>query len=554
LVDGGNMSIQTKLFNYFRSRDRGWVLSLLLAVCLLYLPFLGSPLVFDDMTFFAGGLAERYAHSGFHLELRWLPYASLGWTAVLFSDVVTHFFHLGNLLLHAANTILLFYLLRRLIDAVVPDGNPSAIVLGSWLGALAFALHPVAVYAAGYVIERSILMATTFALAMQLAWLRGLVSGQARWIVLSVLFYFLAVFSKEHSVLMPAVLAAETMLLRGKIRAKRPAMWAAAAGFAAVGTLVALIAKNVVGAPYEAMAAALFKQQSVAAAGNPGLLHILSAMTQAGLFFKYLLLWVIPNPAWMSVDMREPFVSSLSAWQGWLGSVCFIAYGMLAIGLMLLRSGWPSLAGFALLYPWLQFLLEFSSIRVQEPFVLYRSYLWMPGLMLFVPLLLVKWPKNKGVVAVLAAAVLALAPMAANRLWVFADNYRLWNDAALLLKNDHVAGADRIFFNRGQAEEGRGRIDDAIADFERSLAVSPQYAPVHFELGWLYARKGRDKDAMLQFDASITDDPKFANAYYGKSLLMKIHHEDRQATELMAKSCDLGNAIACLLVKGYVTH
>ncbi len=545
------MSFRPTLLDYFRRRDRGWVLSLLAAVSLLYLPFLGSPFVFDDLSFVLGGVAKHYARSPFNFELRWLPYATLGWTEMLFSNVVTHFFHLGNVLLHAANVILLFYLLRRLMAAAMPHTS-SAPAWGAWFGALAFALHPVAVYAAGYVVERSILMATTFALAMQLAWLRGLLGGRARWLALAVGFYFLAVFSKEHSVLMPAVLVAEAILLRGSIQAPRSALWGAAAGFAAVGTLVALIAKGVLGMPYEPMAAAFFEQQRVAATASAADPHALSALTQAGLFFKYMLLWIVPNPAWMSVDMREVFISSRDAWQGWLGAAGFIVYGALGLRL-LLRPGWAGLAGLALLYPWVQFLLEFSSIRVQEPFVLYRSYLWMPGLMLFIPLVLARWPDRKRVAGV-AVVVALLAPAAANRLWVFADTYRLWNDAALLLRDEQVAGADRIFFNRGQAENALGRRDEAIADFERALVLSPQFAQVHFELGWSYAVKKRYDDALVQFDAALALDPNLALGYYGKALILKMRHENKQAAALMAKACELKNAIACLIANGYVDN
>ena len=47
---------------------------------------------------------------------------------------------------------------------------------------------------------------------------------------------------------------------------------------------------------------------------------------------------------------------------------------------LLLRGGIKGLFGLALLYPWLQ-PVKFPSIRVQEPFVLYRGYLSMPGMM-----------------------------------------------------------------------------------------------------------------------------------------------------------------------------
>ena len=545
------MSYRAKLSQYFGQRDRGWVLSLFGAVCLLYLPFLGNPFIFDDLTFFLGGVAQKYANTSFDFTLRWLPYASLGWTEVWFSSVVTHFFHLGNLLLHAANVIVLFYLLRLLMAAAIPDLKDSpAVVWGAWFGALIFALHPVAVYAAGYVVQRSILMATFFALLMQLAYLRGLLSGQVRWLALAAAAYFLAVFSKEHSVMVPALLAAQTVLLRPQVRASARALWPAWTAFFAIGLAIILRAKGVFGTPYEALAADLFERQGIVEGGAT--LHLLSAFTQAGLFFKYLWLWLLPNPAWMALDMREPFVHSFAEWRGWLGALGFLAYGATGFWL-LLRPRWAGVAGLALLYPWLQFKLEFSSIRVQEPFVLYRSYLWMPGLMLFFPLLLSKWPERRTMIA-LGLVALLLAPLAANRLWVFADGYRLWNDAALLLPDDQVAGADRILFNRGQASAARNRWDAAIADFERAAVISPQYAPVRFELGWAYGVKGRYQDAMVQFDAAIADDPNFANAYYGKAMLLKMRGEHKQAAELMAKSCELKHAMACLITKGHVEH
>ena len=77
---------------------------------------------------------------------------------------------------------------------------PEYLVWAAWVGALIFALHPVAVYAVGYVVQRSILMATFFVLVMQLSYLHGLLTGRRRWLVLAAAAYFLAVFSKEHSV------------------------------------------------------------------------------------------------------------------------------------------------------------------------------------------------------------------------------------------------------------------------------------------------------------------------------------------------------------------
>lgn len=537
--------IPARLSAYLSARDRGWMLSLLAAVCALYLPFLGNPFIFDDVPLLSANFLEYYVHIPYKLDFRWFHFASMGWTREIFSDLFPHPFRLGNLLLHAANVIVLFHVLRQLLGTVPLDQNRSSyIVWGAWFGALMFAVHPVAVYAAGYLVQRSILMATLFALLMQWAYLRALLSGRAKWLLLAVLAYFMACFSKEHSVMMPAVLAAMTLLLRKENLLSWRALVATWGAFLAVAVLVLLVTKGVLGAAYEPMATEGFAQQNIVVSGAD--LHLLSIVTQAGLFFKYLLLWVMPNPAWMSIDMREPFTGSLNDWSGWLGVIGFALYGLLALCL-LWGGGIRGLVGLALLYPWLQFFVEFSSVRVQEPFVLYRSYLWMPGLMIFIPLLLMRFPQRRTLL-LLGGCVLLLVPLAANRLWVFGDNFRLWNDAALLLKDEHVAGADRIFYNRGQALLGQQRWQEAAADFERAVAISPQLAPVHFMLGVAYSNAGRHPEALQQFNATLAITPDDAQAYFAKGWELKRLGREKEAIQQMEISCRLKNVAACVIV------
>lgn len=538
------------LFDYFRNRDRGWMLSLVAAVFLVYLPFLGNPFFFDDLSFFMSGAAEHYAGAGFHFDLRWFAYASLGWTAALFSDVVPHFFHLGNLLLHAANVILLFYLLRQLIGAVFPDQRHSPkMIWGAWLGALVFALHPVAVYATGYVVQRSILMATLFALLTQMAYLRGLLTGKMHWFALAVLCFFLAVFSKEHSVLTPLVLAALTPLLGERNIASKRVLWVTWSAFLLVAVLVTLRARGIFGAPYEPMAAELFEQQGVLA-GTP-MLHLLSVLTQTGLFFKYLLLWLLPNVSWMSVDMREPFVANWADWSAWGRFFAFIVYGVAAFRL-LLRGGTKGLIGFALLYPWLQFGVELVGIRVQEPFVLYRSYLWMPGLALLIPLLLLQFRQRRTILLlVLGCVAILFISLAWNRLWVFGDKFRIWNDAALLLKYETVVGADRIFFNRGQGLMEEQKWEEAARDFERSAAISPQLEPVRYNLGMAYSKAGHYQEAVDQFEAAISIQPNDGRAYFAEGIALKHLHRNEEAIKKFEQSCKLNNFAACLLISAH---
>jgi hypothetical protein len=524
-------------------RKQFWLLALV--VGLVYLPFLGSEFFFDDIMFF-GETAKYYATSWFKFDLRWFPYASLGWSVRIFSDVVPHFFHLGNALVHFGNVVLLFVLIRRITEAALPHAPRPVIAQGALLGALIFAVHPVAVYAVGYVVQRSILMATFFGLLMYWAYLRGAFSGEKRWLLISVVSYFVACFSKEHSALLPAALAALAMLLREHNKLDKKTLWLVWLSYLGIFMLVVLRAKGVFGSPYEAMAAQLFDQQGIVA-GTP-MLYLLSVMTQAGLFFKYLFLWLLPNPDWMSVDMREQFIPGLTAWQGWVGVAGYVAYGAVAFR-WLLHGGSKGLVGFALLYPWLLFPIEFSSIRVQEPFVLYRSYLWMPGVMLLLPLALLRFPQRRTHLA-MVAVVLLLIPLSWNRLWVFADNYRMWDDAARLLENERVAGADRIYFNRGQAEMARQKWQPAALDFERSAAISPQLEPIHYILGVAYANLGRYEDALVQFDLALKIDARDDRVYYAKGMVLRALGRGEEAKQQMKTSCELENAVACLILTG----
>ncbi len=536
-----------RLLDYLRRKDRGWVLALLAAACIVYLPFLGNPFMFDDMNFFGTDYRDYYADAGFHFDLRWLAYATLGRTYAVFSDVDTYFYHLGNLLFHAAAAIVLFYLLRELVAAATSSTRDAPeVVWGAWLGAAIFAVHPLAVYAAGYIIQRSIVMATLFVLLMQLAYLRAILTGQRRWLPLAVAAYVLAVYSKEHSVLAPALLAAETILLRGKLCVNSRSLWLTWAALAMVGLHVVLLAKGVIGTAYESAAPDMFAQQHLV--GQASALHILSTLTQAGLFFKYLLLALFPNPAWMSVDMREPFIASMSAWQGWVGAIAFLAYG--AVGAWLLwRPRWAGLTGLALLYPWLQFLLEFSSVRVQEIFVLYRAYLWLPGLMLLVPVLVARWPGRR-TLAALGLAVVLLLPLAWNRLWVFADGYRLWDDAAKLLRTGDEPLASRIFYNRANEAGAKGQWAAAAADYERAVAHwdGQENAVLHHDLGVAYFNTGRYQDALVQLDKAVTLDPKYAKAYFDLGLTLKRLDQGPAAKQQIEKSCELRYAIACLVL------
>lgn len=530
--------------NLYYPRDRIRALILLLLVGLVYLPFLNNPLAFDDVGFFNYTIT-RFADANFDFTFRWFSYTTFGVTWVFFGENPIAF-RVQNLLLHGMNVLLLLLVLRLWISLFVSEpARQKMAVWGAWAGALVFACHPLAVYGTGYLVERSILMATMFTLVLHLAYFRGLLEGDKRYAALAVAAYFLAVFSKEHSLMAPAILLPLTWVLRAQNKLSTRTLLATWAGFVVIGLVVVMRTKGIFGQAYEMNAATLFGQDEMLK-GMP-MLHLLSVLTQAGLFFKYCLLMLVPNPAWMSIDMRETFILSWRDWTSWIGLLAFVGYGIFAL-FCLLRGGRIALLGLALIYPWLFFVTEFSTIRVQEIFVLYRSYLWLPGYMLLLPLLLSALPDKKVMLAGFVAAIL-LVPLAWNRLWVFADDYRLWDDAVQLLHGEDRLGAQRIYYSRGYyAALDKKDWPRAIEDYKRSLQINSSFPPVKMALAGAYANAGRNEEALVTYDQAIATDPKDAEAYYGKALLLNRLHDDAGALENMQKSCDFGKSMACAMV------
>jgi len=104
-------------------------------------------------------------------------------------------YHWVNILLHAANAVLVWQLLRRLR------------VPGAWFAAALFALHPVHVESVAWITERkNVLMGFFFLLAL-LFWTRFLEKPvKWRWYALALGCYALALFSKTTACTMPAAL------------------------------------------------------------------------------------------------------------------------------------------------------------------------------------------------------------------------------------------------------------------------------------------------------------------------------------------------------------
>jgi len=335
--------------------------------------------------------------------------------------------------------------------------------------------------------------------------------------------------------MLPAVMLALTMLLHDDWRAKLKQRWAIFATLAAIAVFVVLL-RGLLGAVYEINAPEML--QGV----DSQLSYPLSMVTQSWLFFKYALLWAFPNPAWMSIDMREPFAQSLfSAYL--LAALAFIAWGIGAFWLLLER-GRLGLVGFAMLFPWFMFFTEFSAVRIQEPFVLYRSYLWAAGAFCLLPVLF-SMAEVRIATFVLAAIALAMLPVSMERLMTFSHPVLLWEDAEKLVKGrTDLPGAYRIYYNLGTELVKIDKPDQAIADLKQAIALSRDFAEGYGNLGAAYFKKGDWPNAAASFSRAIEIAQSGGKALspryiYGRGMAYEKMDEREKAQADYKWSCQL---------------
>jgi Flp pilus assembly protein TadD len=531
---------------------------LAIAVFLLYAGSYRYPLVFDDKLINLIDLPDMTSSCA-SLKRRCVASTTLG-LSYLAAGFDLFWFRAGNVLCHAAAAVACFLFLDRLFEAALArgPGEDAAMTAGNrrataLCGAVWFAAHPVAVYGVAYLSQRTILMATLFSLLSLFAFVRAL-SAQSRGALwLSVLLYALALASKEHAIMLPAVALAIAVLLRRPI----PGSWlewlALISVLAGAAVFIMLRVDFVIGAAYEAYAREVDGLQAGGGAPiDPVNAYLASLATQAWLFFKYLFLWLIPYPGWMSIDLRQPIADGLLSWPHGLALPAYIGYGAVA-GALVFRRGTAGLVGLGLLFPWLLFFTEFVTIRVQEPFVLYRSYLWMAGAPAALALP-ARYLTVHRLVAGCAVVTLVFAVATRDRLATFSSEVALWDDAVRKNTDHSLAFVDRGYTSRGAALLRAGRTDEALADLDRASQLNPRSAYTYVNRAMALARKGERGQALADFDRAISLSPRFPEAHSERCLLLIRMEEPARALESCNEALRLAPNLPAALLNRSVLH
>ncbi len=108
-------------------------------------------------------------------------------------------------------------------------------------------------------------------------------------------------------------------------------------------------------------------------------------------------------------------------------------------------------------------------------------------------------------------------------------------DKALAIDRDDAIAHN----NRGFILEKLGRDEEALAAYDKALAIDPNYAKAHNNRGVVLERLGRDEEALAAFDKALAINPNDAKAHNNRSFVLEGLGRDREALAALQKACQL---------------
>lgn len=482
-----------------------WVALVAAGLAAIYLPSLGNGLVFDDEILANGYLFGHFGSLG--LRPRALSYGTFVWLHALFGDGWWKQ-RLVNVLLHGGVVAAMWGFWREMLRHVQPAAvlpgeappDPASSRTALALGIGVFALNPVAVYAVAYLIQRSIVMATLFAVLALWAFARGVAMRSAPMLALAFASYVLAIVSKEYAILTPlAGIPVYIMVARPAPRRLAVLAGGGAVMVALVGVALWMRYGEIIGKPFDEYSRVYIAQLGQLNPDAAKHAWGLSVVNQAWLFFEYGVRWFLPYAGWMSIDQRPPFPVSWVTFPQCLGLAGYLAVIVGGFFLLLRFRDWRAVAGLSLLLPAFLFGTEFATVWVQDPFVLYRSYLWAIGVPGLVWCLAHDAPPR----ALLAAGVIVAALFiwqGVDRVFSMETPVAAWTDAIEKLPRDpRAVGRWFPYLNRGNEYLDRKDLDAALRDFQASSALGDRGMGA-MDAGSLLAAAGKPDAALEAFD------------------------------------------------------
>jgi Flp pilus assembly protein TadD len=514
-------------------RDRlGRWLPILVAILafLVFLPALHARFVnWDDEATFLTNTAYRglgWSEIRWMFTTTWLGHWSpLAWVTWSLNYVIGGLepwgYHLGNLLLHAANVAVVWLIARRLLASGLGESLTGlTIALGATFAALVWGLHPLRAEAVAWASARRDLLCGLFYLLAVLAYLRGVAGGagvERRWWGLSLLSFAAALASKSIAMTLPL-----SLLLMDVYPLRRRGLGWRALGREKVPYVVLAAAAGIV--------AFVARQETGNITGYTQ--YGVGARLVLGAYSWWFSLWKFLWPAGLSPMYELP--SRVSLGQSWF-LLAVVGVAVVIVTLVLLRRRWP--AGLA---AWTQSVIVLVPISgvVHSGNQLTAdrySYLSTLGFAVLAGAGLI-WALRRAARgpgrgwrrpmawAAAALVVVVLGAAARTQTAVWADSETLWRRAVAV-----DPGCSLCESNLGRVLARPGRFAEAETHVQRAIALRPDRPGPHENMGSIMLAQGRDGEAEQHFRRAATVEPDRAASRNALGVALARQGRDREA-------------------------
>jgi tetratricopeptide (TPR) repeat protein len=396
-------------------------------------------------------------------------------------------YHWVNLLLHAGNALLIWWLLRRL---AVP---------GAWLAAAIWALHPVQVESVAWITElKNILMCCFFVLTLH-AWVSFVEEdSRRRWVSysLALMLYALALSAKTTACTLPTALL---LVLWWQKRPTTRARLAQVTPFLILGLGMGLVTvwweRFHIGTHGQQFA--IGPMQRILLASHAIWFYVGKLMWPVNLVFSY--------PRWI-IKPTDPFAYF------WLVATMGLAVAVyrmqprirrgVGIAILFFVATLSPMLGFIMLYT---FLYTFVADHYQYVASLGLIALAAAG---FISYFNVLKPRLAWFKPVLCTGLLGLLSVLTWRQCsTYSDIETLWR--ATIARNP---GSWLAHFDLAAALVQKDQLAEAVAEYQATLKINPNYAPGHCGLGMVLSRAGYWDAAIAQYQQALQIDTNYENA------------------------------------------
>ncbi len=433
-------------------------------------------------------------------------------------------FLIFNVAVHAFNAVLVYFLLRTLLEFAGAGRREAvgvALVAAAW-----FAVHPIQASSVAYIAQRRGAMATTFYLLGMLAFLkargaprrngvRRREATQRDWSPGRVLLvaaipvcYWASIRCKSVGVTLPAMMLAVELCLRAGDRQalRRFFRWA-------IPAVVALAACGVVflwSAGVVDLRTMEVRSYSATELWGPWT----QFLTSARVFAHYWKLLILPLPQWSSIDHLIPISSGLLEH----GAVIAVIFHAAVLGGALFAAwrGWLLLP-LGLLWFYIA-LAPYAIVPQADVFVEYKTYLASVGVALvlaeFAQRIRLKLGSATGL-ALATPVVAALLGVTIYRNQAYQSPVNVWSDV-LAKYPGHLRGN----VGMGIALRAEGKIEDALAHFQAAIRTKPDYAEAYFDLADLYTKVKNREAAISHYQQAVGLRPDYPEAHYNLANLL----------------------------------